>query len=539
MDLELVSSVILAFIGIIGSLILFFGFRLLLPFRFLRRPRLLLSERVGPLSLLLCLLWTAALVPAPFVFLWGWLIHFGQALLVDTPRQIGPILPSLAQACSNSTTACLTSGSSLAAATWTLAISQPARAMQVPPGSAAATLVFAIGITAVAIWSPAIRQQNFSGTFSGRTGSIAALALSFMVALYLSITSILAIPIFNETVPELAPLQADLASKLNDLIPTDLNFPTVIELETERRTLSGGILPVAVSKPRASEPAHEPPTGFDTIWTIQIDTWDRTASLLEQDVAAFPKDAHDFARNVVSFFQVSDEGHGGAEATKRHVTVLVNSYNLWIADYRAGIEKCVASLRTGLGQLRMLRTVLIEFARADSAKMQTGFADQLRNTLQKDYGETCNDIKPVGREYLPPRSGPSETLGPFGFASAWLLKTESPELALIVGLLGFGFFGALATSFIREFTGMPGKELPPIGLILRALIRGISAAILVFLLAKGGVAIFTKGDATPNAYAIFFACFVAAVFSEDVWLWARNRQRNDLGSGDDAKREFL
>ncbi len=68
-----------------------------------------------------------------------------------------------------------------------------------------------------------------------------------------------------------------------------------------------------------------------------------------------------------------------------------------------------------------------------------------------------------------------------------------------------------------------------------ALIRGIGAAVLVFLLAKGGAAIFTKGDATPNAYAIFFACFVAAVFSDDVWLWARNRQRNELGGLGDAQ----
>jgi hypothetical protein len=65
------------------------------------------------------------------------------------------------------------------------------------------------------------------------------------------------------------------------------------------------------------------------------------------------------------------------------------------------------------------------------------------------------------------------------------------------------------------------------------LIRGIGAAILVFLLAKGGTAILTRGDASPNAYAIFFACFIAAVFSEDVWSWARRRQQDQLrGAGD-------
>jgi hypothetical protein len=138
------------------------------------------------------------------------------------------------------------------------------------------------------------------------------------------------------------------------------------------------------------------------------------------------------------------------------------------------------------------------------------------------------ELKLPPSDYLPPRSALADTLGVFGAAAAWLLRTESFELALITGLLGFGFFGALAASFIREFAGTRGYDLPAIGIIVPALIRGVGAAILVFLLAKGGTAILTRGDARPNAYAIFFACFVAAVFSEDVWSWARNRQRNQL-----------
>ena len=43
-DQVLVEDVILAFVAIIGILILFLGFRFLLPFRFLRRPRRLLIQ---------------------------------------------------------------------------------------------------------------------------------------------------------------------------------------------------------------------------------------------------------------------------------------------------------------------------------------------------------------------------------------------------------------------------------------------------------------------------------------------------------------
>jgi hypothetical protein len=149
--------------------------------------------------------------------------------------------------------------------------------------------------------------------------------------------------------------------------------------------------------------------------------------------------------------------------------------------------------------------------------------------------EPCSNLKLAVRDYLPGRAGPEETLGPFGVAAAWLLRTESPELALIIGLLGFGFFGALAASFIRELAGATENQLPSLGFLVPALIRGMGAAILVFLLAKGGTAILTRGDATPNAYAIFFACFVAAVFSDDVWLWARARQRSQFPEVADEK----
>jgi hypothetical protein len=538
-DQALIEAVIFAFVTFLGILILFIGFRFLLPFRFLRWPRRLLAERLGPLSLLLCAFWTIALVPAPFLFLWGWLIRFGQALLGDTPRQLSLIAPSLASSCSGSTTTCLTTASGVAGVLWNTAISEPARTMQVPPDSAAAVLVFTALVTLVTIWRPTGRQVNFAGMFGSRTSSIVALALSFAAALYLCITSILAIPVFSETVPDIAPFENELASKLTTLAPMDVKFPTVYELSDERVTFPDSLLgkskpgaaPAQSPAPPPALPSAAPPQValVDTIWSTQIHTWDQTYSVLKERVSGFSKDAADFSKTAVSFFLVSDEGHVDAEATRRHVTVLANSYGLWLADYRAAIDKCVESLRANLGQLRTLQTALTAFLHDTSQPLPAGFADQLRNALPKDYGEVCNVIKPDARDYLPPRSGPTETLGLFGLASAWLLKTESPELALIVGLLGFGFFGALATSFIREFRGTPGNELPPIGFIMPALIRGIGAAVLVFLLAKGGAAIFTKGDATPNAYAIFFACFVAAVFSEDVWLWARNRQRNELG----------
>ena len=82
-------------------------------------------------------------------------------------------------------------------------------------------------------------------------------------------------------------------------------------------------------------------------------------------------------------------------------------------------------------------------------------------------------------EYLYARREIGSQLALFGMATGWLLRTESRDLALIVGLLGFGFFGALASSFIRR--AQTKEALLDTALIVPALIRGVAAAILDFL----------------------------------------------------------
>ncbi len=76
------------------------------------------------------------------------------------------------------------------------------------------------------------------------------------------------------------------------------------------------------------------------------------------------------------------------------------------------------------------------------------------------------------------------------------------------------------------------------GDLMSVIIRGLSAAIVVFLAALGGLAIFSNADASqamePNPYALFLTCLAAAVFSEDVWLRVRNRLRDQAGSTGDG-----
>ena len=50
---------------------------------------------------------------------------------------------------------------------------------------------------------------------------------------------------------------------------------------------------------------------------------------------------------------------------------------------------------------------------------------------------------------MPDRESFGGYLGPVGYATGWILATESESVALIIGLVGFGLFGALVSSFIR------------------------------------------------------------------------------------------
>ncbi|HYR09764.1 MAG TPA: hypothetical protein VEQ60_18455 [Longimicrobium sp.] len=163
-------------------------------------------------------------------------------------------------------------------------------------------------------------------------------------------------------------------------------------------------------------------------------------------------------------------------------------------------------------------------------------------------------------------------LGPFQYVSGWLLKTDSMPLTLIVGMVGFGLLGAAASTFVREQSRRerrearrlkrlekalrkrgvrephlsdemrkPGDRSQPIHpvqpLVLNlpsVVIRGGSAAIVVFLGLMGGLSVLTQ-EADPNPYALLFTCLAGAMFSEKVWSWAEKRFGLNLESGQEEE----
>lgn len=131
---------------------------------------------------------------------------------------------------------------------------------------------------------------------------------------------------------------------------------------------------------------------------------------------------------------------------------------------------------------------------------------------------------------IPPRPTLGSDLGVFTFFTGWLLSVESYPLLIIIGLIGFGLLGAGGSTFIREQSKDEKKAL--IDDFAGVLIKGFTAAIVIFLGVQGSLAILTTNTVNLNAYALFFVSFVAAVFSDDAWNWAKNRFGNDFYSNE-------
>ena len=148
----------------------------------------------------------------------------------------------------------------------------------------------------------------------------------------------------------------------------------------------------------------------------------------------------------------------------------------------------------------------------------------------------CN--QQVGGPLYVSARDPGANWGPFALVSQWLLRTRSHELALVSGMFGFGLLGSAVVTFVRRRPGQSAAQLmlgSVAGEVASIIARGLSAAIVVFLAVKGGLAIFSGGETNPNAYVLFFTCLVGAVFSEDVWDWARKKFAGQLPANGQAR----
>jgi hypothetical protein len=85
-------------------------------------------------------------------------------------------------------------------------------------------------------------------------------------------------------------------------------------------------------------------------------------------------------------------------------------------------------------------------------------------------------------------------------------------------MIGFGLLGATLSRIIRKSEQEEGQLTGLESFFIVA--GGVTAAFVVFL---GSYAMLGDQTSEPNPYVVFVTCLVGAVFSEDIWTWAREK----------------
>lgn len=182
------------------------------------------------------------------------------------------------------------------------------------------------------------------------------------------------------------------------------------------------------------------------------------------------------------------------------------------------------SLKTRfVDQIRTIITQLSENIQGDTSTYLFGNLYQLTANFLP-YRSFI--IQGRANNYLPSFKRTGQEWGIFGRIAGYLIKPQSPELVLLMGMFGFGLLGASLLSFqsssinenfIKAFKNQ--LLIPNFGVVLA---RGFGAALVIYLATKGGLAIFSAGTSTDaNGYILLLTCFVGAVYSEKVWTKIR------------------
>jgi hypothetical protein len=363
----------------------------------------------------------------------------------------------------------------------------------------------------------------------------------FLFGAYLSIAAIVAIPwLHGETVAP-ALNRENLEKALAGILPA-----TPAQLEERLRDL-----PVKDDSPLAplsddlSKMPKPPPGALAYVTMLLNATIADSENARANATAQVRRMPAEIASRVLQMRQTALRAYDletaspmGSQERGYFVREIQRSVSSDFAEMESTLGNCVAALNDTNRRLREIaqngrlalaaewapeaHTAKLEYQQTQMAIVETQIASasiRLRN-------ECVTKLVSPRTVYAAPE--PGSTWGPFGLVARWLLRTKSFALTLITGMLGFGLLGAVISTFVRGATSRAALSLT--SEIVSVLVRGLSAAIVVFLAVKGGLAVFSSGDTEPNAYAVFFTCLIGAVFSEDVWNWAHGRFLDNLSA---------
>lgn len=203
-------------------------------------------------------------------------------------------------------------------------------------------------------------------------------------------------------------------------------------------------------------------------------------------------------------------------------------YRNRVTSFEIPLISCAEALReSDQAWEEWSKAAIDELMARGSLNPSDGFLVELVRDRIRDSESRCDLSRLLARQtdssQLLTRPELGAFSGAFGLIAQWLLETESLELALIVGLVGFGVLGAAVSRFVREQRQRRESHLL-VEDLTGVMLRGVVAAVLVFLTTKSGLGIYDTGGngaQISNPYLVLLLCLVAGVYSEVVWAWAQ------------------
>jgi hypothetical protein len=347
------------------------------------------------------------------------------------------------------------------------------------------------------------------------------------IATYLSIGAVAAISVLQNPTKVTEDIGA---TRLKELLENDRQSS---ESAFEKLSVASPFSDLEKALASESDPSIRNLEGSVSGWSI---TRDEILKVREDFVSGLRKKRDDNISLAVISYQVENIDRKGGRESGQYFLDLKNWYNRTLGTMAREISDYTDAVNSMEVFWKQISSPLLESLNEKNAdetpearakRITGGFVSGIQSS-SNGITVLLSQIKiPSHQEDpMPQRRTLGSDLGIFSWLASWILRTESLPLALIVGMIGFGLLGSASSTFIRERADQKSGQ-PLVRDLTGVIIRGLSAAILVFLAVEGGLAVFGVASSgpspEPNPFVIFLTCLVAAVFSETVWNAASER----------------
>ncbi|MDA9525454.1 hypothetical protein XI06_35365 [Bradyrhizobium sp. CCBAU 11434] len=351
-----------------------------------------------------------------------------------------------------------------------------------------------------------------------------------LLAFYLGLSALLAIPLFQDK-SQSQSLTVDALDKAMD--PNTIKVAEFDKIFNEALpTLREVAEPKLVDSPAAAQLASR----VSELFLQQKTTLQRAGGDLQDSWTSLRQSALNdqtgLREQAKSAFASGLEVGIGRKQTAQHYYDLFLWHQSVMQRLKISLRECqtrASSFNNIAGQtLEAIRTDLQTVSSDDDLTRKSDDVQQKLNGIYQTFDtaqKACHSANDDERSNIPRRPSFMEDLGAVGTWSKWLLRTGQMPVVIIVGLVGFSLLGATVSRAVRARQTDPDAASARLSLddLLTVIAVGTTSAVVVFLAAYGGLAVIGGSAGDPNPYVLFATCLIGAVYSEDVWTWARTK----------------